>query len=280
MVEPLTAAPVSKPDSPAIMDMRVFGRGEYGDWWLDLERCGSHPVAIGRTTAINSALLPKRVIVDACETVVIEELPPPPFITETLCDVGYTELRLPPEKVMGIAERLYRDGLITLPMTTNPNILDIDQVWSRISAVGIAWGTRTADTPRRYPAIKEPPLPGGIVPMDWSLPVGGSMAVDEVLYSLIWERALASQMAASRHSIREVEAFSAADERQRFRGTRTDLVEAGWRKFTNRKDWVVQAVNALGEWQHGEVLAVRRIVVEGVDLEMSGPETPRRRKIN
>ena len=262
------------------MDMRVFGRGEYGDWWLDLERCGSHPVAIGRTTAINSALLPKRVIVDACETVVIEELPPPPFITETLCDVGYTELRLPPEKVMGIAERLYRDGLITLPMTTNPNILDIDQVWSRISAVGIAWGTRTADTPRRYPAIKEPPLPGGIVPMDWSLPVGGSMAVDEVLYSLIWERALASQMAASRHSIREVEAFSAADERQRFRGTRTDLVEAGWRKFTNRKDWVVQAVNALGEWQHGEVLAVRRIVVEGVDLEMSGPETPRRRKIN
>ncbi|MCA0248273.1 MAG: hypothetical protein LCH93_16795 [Proteobacteria bacterium] len=261
--------------------MRVLGRSEEGEWWLDLERGGIGAVAFGSRNAISTALLPKRLVVESNEAVLIEEPPPPPFVTETLCEVGATELRLPPDKVMTIAERLYRGGLISLPVTSNPNIIDVEQVWSRISAVGVAWGTRAADLPRRFAAIKEAPEPGGIVPMDWSLPVGGSMAVDEVLYSLIWERALASQMAASRHSIREVEAYSAADERQRFKGSRVDLVEVGWRKFTNRKDWVVRPVNALGGWQRGEVLAVRRIVVEGVDLEMSGTETPRRRsKIN
>lgn len=280
-VESLTAAPMSKAEPPAAADMRVLGRSEDGDWWMDLERGGSDSVTFGRANAINAALLPRRLVVASCETVVIEELPPPPFVTDTLCEVGFSELRLPPEKVMAIAERLYRSGLITTPVTNNPNILDIELVWNRISTMGVAWGTRAADSPRRFPAIKEKPVPGGIVPLDWSLPVGGSMAVDEVLYSLIWERALASQMVVSRHSIREVEAHSAADKAQRFRGSRVDLVEAGWRKFTNRKDWVVQPVNALGGWQSGEVLAVRRIVVEGVDLEMSGPETPKRRsKIN
>ena len=280
-IEPLTAALASKNEPPAAADMRVLGRSEDGEWWMDLERGGVDPVSFGRANANNAALLPKQLVVESCETVVIEELPPPPFVTDTLCEVGYTELRLPPEKVMAIAERLFLAGLITLPLTNNPNILDIEQVWSRITTVGVAWGTRAADAPRRFPAIKEAPVPGGIVPLDWSLPVGGSMAVDEVLYSLIWERALASQMVVSRHSIREVEAHSAADKGQRFRGSRVDLVEAGWRKFTNRKDWVVQPVNALGGWQSGKVLAVRRIVVEGVDLEMSEQETPKRRsKIN
>jgi len=64
-------------------------------------------------------------------------------------------------------------------------------------------------------------------------------------------------------------------------GTRAHGVEAGLREFTSQKDRLVQRVNAHGGWQHGGVLAARRIVVEGVDLEMSGPETPRwRSKIN
>lgn len=79
--------------------------------------------------------------------------------------------------------------------------------------------------------------------------------------------------------MREVEAYSAADERQRFIGSRVDLLEAGWRKFTSRKDWVVgKVVNALGGWQAGELLTVRRIVVEGVDLEMSSISARKYRK--
>lgn len=250
-------------------DVRVFGRGEDGDWWLDLDRATA-PLVSFQSFGMHAALLPKSVIVLSSSTDQVEALPPPPFVTETLCDVGLSELGLPSEKVVGIADRLYREGLISCPMTTNPNIQNVEAAWSRISAMGVAWGTRAAEAPRRFPAILEPSDPGGIVPLDWSLPVGGSMAVDEVLYSLIWERALASQMTASRHSMREVIAYSIADERQRFFGSRVDLIEAGWRKLTSRNDWVVgKDVNALGGWQTGEILSVRRIVVGGVDLEMS-----------
>lgn len=270
MTAQLLAAATTSLSRALDTDMRVFGKSEDGDWWLDLDRATAPAFAFGRASAIDAALLPKKVIVLTCRTDLVEELPPPPFVTETLCDAGYSELGMPTEKVMAIADRLYRNGLITCPMTTNPNISNVEAVWSRISAMGVAWGTRAAEGPRRFPAILETPDPGGIVPTDWSLPVGGSMAVDEVLYSLIWERALASQMTVSRHSMREVEAYSVVDERQRYLGARVDLVEAGWRKFTSRNDWVVgRDVNALGGWQTGEILSVRRIVVEGVDLEMS-----------
>jgi DNA topoisomerase IA len=278
MIAPLTFA-TRQQTKLADTDMRLFGRSEDGEWWLDLSRAAAPLTDFGRSPAINAAYLPKSVIVISCRTELLEEPPPPPFVTETLCETGFAELGLPVDKVMAIADRLYRNGLISCPLTTNPNIHNVDAVWNRISAIGIAWGSRPAEAPRRFPAILESPNPGGIVPIDWGLPVGGSMAVDEVLYSLIWERALASQMTTSRHSMREVEAYSAADERQRFIGSRVDLVEAGWRKFTSRKDWVVgKDVNALGGWQTGEILTVRRIVVEGVDLEMSSISARKYRK--
>lgn len=252
--------------------IRVFGRSEGGLWWLDYCSAWATRLAGER----DGTLIPKGVIVLSCQAVEVEDAPPPPFVTNTLCDVCYAELGLSPEKVMRVAERLYRDGLISHPVTTNPNIPDVEGSWKRISSMGVAWGTRAAKVPRRFPAILEAPNAGAIVPIDWHLPVGGSVAVDEVLYSLIWERALASQMVASRYSMLDVEACNSADERQRFRGTRISLIDPGWRRFTSRKDWLPNKnVNALGEWHPREMLSILRVEVDGVELGKAGSTTDR-----
>jgi len=253
-----------------LSEVRVFGHGEEGEWWLDLDQVTTRArfLEIGQGSEANNALLSRQVIVVSCHTAFVEEEPPPPFTTETLCDAALAELGIPPGRTMDVANRLYWSGLITWPLTTNPNPGNVEAAWEKISAVGVAWGTRAAPTPRRFPAILEPATSSAIAPTDWGLPVGGTTALDEILYSLIWERALASQMVVSRHLFRDVEVNSAGDERVRFVGSRIDLVEAGWRRFPGRKDWETgKQTNALGDWSPGKMLAVHRIETKGANLK-------------
>lgn len=126
--------------------------------------------------------------------------PAPPFITSTLQQEGNRKLRLSARETMRTAQRLYEQGFITYMRTDSP-ALSAEGINGAINAVRSLFGdTYLADSPRRYSSksrsaqeAHEAIRPAGEVfrhPDETGL-----HGREKALYSLIWKRTLASQMA-------------------------------------------------------------------------------------
>ncbi len=126
--------------------------------------------------------------------------PAPPFITSTLQQEGSRKLRLSATDTMRIAQKLYENGLITYMRTDSPALSE-EAVQGARSAVASLYGeeylfptrrvytAKNASAQEAHEAIR--PAGESFVHPDDSHLSGKELA----LYSLIWKRTLATQMA-------------------------------------------------------------------------------------
>jgi len=140
-----------------------------------------------------------RFSVSSVETKPFAKNPPPPFTTSTLQQEAARKLGFSASHTMRVAQSLYEDGLITYMRTDG-----VDMAPEAVSAARRAIANRydagfVPDRPRQYQSkIKNAQeAHEAIRPTDFDRPQGAS-GDHARLYELVFNRALASQMASAR----------------------------------------------------------------------------------
>ena len=153
----------------------------------------------GEADAARAAVEAGRFTVSSVETKPFAKNPPPPFTTSTLQQEAARKLGFSASHTMRVAQSLYEDALITYMPTDG-----VDMAEEAISAARKAIANRydsgfVPDKPRRYTskAKNAQEAHEAIRPTDFSRSRAGS-GDHARLYELIYNRALASQMASAR----------------------------------------------------------------------------------
>lgn len=125
----------------------------------------------------------------------MKRAPRPPFITSTLQQVASTRLGFAPSRTMGIAQKLYESGHITYMRTDSLNmgnqaLAQIEQVvrdtYGNAYSKRRVYKTKSKSAQEAHEAIR---------PSHMLVENAGGNEEQKKLYRLIWERAVASQMA-------------------------------------------------------------------------------------
>ena len=154
--------------------------------------------------------------------------PKAPFTTSTLQQAAGQRLKLKPKETMSIAQSLYDQGLITYLRTDSPNI--DDEGVANIAAYAQGAGLPLADKPRKWKA-KEGAQEGheAIRPTNAENLDCGADDAEKALYRLIWQRAVASQLADAVYAVRTVRLDGDADGTPvSFKATGKTLTSPGW----------------------------------------------------
>ena len=153
----------------------------------------------GEADAAKAVVEAARFTVSSVETKPFAKNPPPPFTTSTLQQEAARKLGFSASHTMRVAQSLYEDGLITYMRTDG-----IDMAPEAISAARRAIASRydagfVPDRPRQYQSkIKNAQEAHEAVrPTDFERPRAAS-GDHARLYELVYNRALASQMASAR----------------------------------------------------------------------------------
>jgi DNA topoisomerase-1 len=153
----------------------------------------------GDADAAKAAVEAGRFTVSSVETKPFAKNPPPPFTTSTLQQEAARKLGFSASHTMRVAQGLYEDGLITYMRTDG-----VDMAPEAISAARRAIASRydagfVPDKPRQYHSkIKNAQeAHEAIRPTDFDRPRAAS-GDHARLYELVYNRALASQMASAR----------------------------------------------------------------------------------
>ncbi|HEU5481958.1 MAG TPA: type I DNA topoisomerase [Sphingomicrobium sp.] len=153
----------------------------------------------GDAERAKSAVEDGRFTVSSVETKPFSKYPPPPFTTSTLQQEAARKLGFSASHTMRVAQGLYEQGLITYMRTDG-----VDMAAEAVSAARRAIADRydsgfVPDRPRQYTskAKNAQEAHEAIRPTDFSRRTGGS-GDHARLYELIYNRALASQMASAR----------------------------------------------------------------------------------
>jgi DNA topoisomerase-1 len=156
--------------------------------------------------------------------------PPAPFTTSTLQQAASARLNLNPRKTMDLAQSLFEQGLITYMRTDSPNLSD--EAIEAIRAYGQANRLPLAPAPRRWQAKQSAQeAHEAIRPTRVEQQNAGANPTERALYRLIWERAVASQLAAAVYDVRQAVLESAEPvegKTIRFGGKGEKLKFAGW----------------------------------------------------
>lgn len=160
--------------------------------------------------------------------------PAAPFTTSTLQQVAGKRLKFKPKRTMELAQKLYEAGLITYHRTDAPN-LDAAGV-ADIAAYANAAGLPLAEKPRRWKS-KEGAQEGheAIRPTHADQVEAGDDDEQRALYRLIWQRAVASQLADATYAVRSATLIGEVDADTpgamlpvAFRATGRTLIASGW----------------------------------------------------
>jgi len=153
----------------------------------------------GEADAAKATVEAGRFTVSSVETKPFAKNPPPPFTTSTLQQEAARKLGFSASHTMRVAQSLYEDGLITYMRTDG-----VDMAEEAISAARKAIANRydsgyVPDKPRRYTskAKNAQEAHEAIRPTDFSKSRAAS-GDHARLYELVYNRALASQMASAR----------------------------------------------------------------------------------
>jgi DNA topoisomerase-1 len=156
--------------------------------------------------------------------------PPAPFTTSTLQQAASAKLNLNPKKAMDVAQSLFEQGFITYMRTDSPNLSD--EAIREIRAYGQAQQLPLAPAPRRWQAKQSAQeAHEAIRPTHVDRRDAGADPTERALYKLIWERAVASQLAAAVYDVRQalLESVTPVDDKTiRFGGKGEKLKFAGW----------------------------------------------------
>src|SRR5690349_22901279 len=168
---------------------------QFGGRKIDRLTIGSKAEADAAKAAVETG----RFTVSSVETKPFSRNPPPPFMTSTLQQEAARKLGFAASHTMRVAQGLYEDGLITYMRTDG-----VDMAEEAISAARKAIANRydsgfVPDKPRRYTskAKNAQEAHEAIRPTDFSKSRAAS-GDHARLYELIYNRALASQMASAR----------------------------------------------------------------------------------
>ncbi len=125
----------------------------------------------------------------------IKRSPAAPFTTSTLQQEASRKLNFPVGLTMQVAQKLYEEGHITYMRTDSVNLSET-AIQGAMSAIKADYGdqysqvrkyaTKSAGAQEAHEAIR---------PTYFQNPIAGSNDREKKLYSLIWKRAIASQMA-------------------------------------------------------------------------------------
>ena len=171
----------------------------------------------------------RRFTVTAAAEKPVAKGPPAPFTTSALLQAAGATLGYPPALTQKLAQSLFEAGLITYHRTDNPNLSD-DGI-AAISAYAEDQGWQLSEKKRRWK------LPEGaqeaheaIRPTHVEDREAGEDDKQKALYSLIWQRAVASQLADAVYKSVTLDLAADADgERFHFRARSAELVKQGWK---------------------------------------------------
>lgn len=121
--------------------------------------------------------------------------PKPPFTTSTLQQVASTRLGFAPSRTMGAAQKLYEAGYITYMRTDSTTMSDVAQK-QILACISTDFGKQYIQ-PRTYKTKSKSAQEAheAVRPTNFAKRSLGSTDDQKKLYTLIWERAVASQMA-------------------------------------------------------------------------------------
>lgn len=121
--------------------------------------------------------------------------PRPPFTTSTLQQTASTRLGFTPSRTMGAAQKLYEAGHITYMRTDSTTLSD--QAQKQVIALVQSEYGKTYIQPRSYKSKSKNAQEAheAIRPSNFKKYNAGSTGDQKALYELIWQRAVASQMA-------------------------------------------------------------------------------------
>lgn len=171
----------------------------------------------------------RRFTVTAAAEKPVAKGPPAPFTTSALLQAAGATLGYPPALTQKLAQSLFEAGLITYHRTDNPNLSD-DGI-EAIGAYAEGQGWLLSEKKRRWP------LPEGaqeaheaIRPTHVEDREAGEDDKQKALYRLIWQRAVASQLADAVYKTVTLDLTAdAGGERFHFRARSAELVKQGWR---------------------------------------------------
>lgn len=171
----------------------------------------------------------RRFTVTAAAEKPVAKGPPAPFTTSALLQAAGATLGYPPALTQKLAQSLFEAGLITYHRTDNPNLSD-DGI-AAIGAYAEGQGWQLSEKNRRWP------LPEGaqeaheaIRPTHVEDREAGEDDKQKALYRLIWQRAVASQLADAVYKTVTLDLTAdAGGERFHFRARSAELVKQGWR---------------------------------------------------
>lgn len=124
-----------------------------------------------------------------------KRLPRPPFITATLQQAASSRLGFSPSRTMGIAQKLYEQGLITYMRTDSVNLSKealpqiykiIEKEFGKNYLLPRTYHSKSKNAQEAHEAIR---------PASVTKKSAGANEEQKRLYKLIWERTTASQMA-------------------------------------------------------------------------------------
>ncbi len=124
-----------------------------------------------------------------------KRVPRPPFTTSTLQQTASTRLGFSPSRTMGAAQKLYEAGYITY-MRTDSTTMSPIAVKQIIALIHADFG-KTYVQPRTYKTKSKSAQEAheAVRPSNFGKRTAGHTDDQKKLYELIWERAVASQMA-------------------------------------------------------------------------------------
>ncbi|MBN1550163.1 type I DNA topoisomerase [bacterium] len=199
-----------------------------------------------QTLTVLSEIKDTPFIVQAISSRKVYRNPPPPFITSTLQQEAAKRFRFPAKKTMRIAQALYEGkamtgsdvhGLITYMRTDSPRVSSEAQESAKL-LVSERFGKEYLPAkPPVYKAKKSAQeAHEAIRPTDIDLSPEKAAEFlkgeDLKLYTLIWERFIASQMASAHLSVTTVKIYCGAKQQHEFRASGTEVIFKGFWQLT------------------------------------------------
>lgn len=161
-----------------------------------------------------------------------KQAPPAPFTTSTLLQAASVTLGYKPDQTAQLAQKLFEQGLITYHRTDSQNFsaeaLTEIRAFAQANQLPIPAKARTFKSKASAQEAHE-----AIRPTHLDERAAGEDEAQRKLYSLIWHRAVASQLADAEYSVNTLRLESQQEEQKFFfKSTGRTLVVPGWRGLT------------------------------------------------
>lgn len=254
-----------------------FGvRLNFGKWSAEWDFSKQLPVGEKLWTdraAADVAAQVRSLRVASCEESCSKSAPPAPFTTSTLQQAASVRLGMNPKRAMEVAQALFAAGEITYHRTDSQNLSD--EAISAIRSLAPAKNFPLPDEPRRWKSKQgAQEAHEAIRPTHFEQETVGADADEQRLYRLIWERAVACQLADAEYDVCTADLESADGLSFIARGRK--MVITGWRCLTDEDatdegEAAPEAANPVPQLAQGDTVAA----LAGEVLEKTTKAAPR-----